>query len=179
MYKKIGTLLLFSAILLTSIFGVPSNEASAYKKEGWKLGYQVQSYKWGASLKDGVIKTGWKNGANSWKSKTSTNVGVNFFYHSSSVHFLTRFTEKDSNYFGKMNVNYNTKTKVVTKYAGYLNDYAVKNSKVAQSTAVHELGHALGIAHNNGTSIMNSNRDRNKMITPQTDDVNGVKSIYK
>ncbi|WP_060669272.1 matrixin family metalloprotease [Oceanobacillus caeni] len=78
-----------------------------------------------------------------------------------------------------MNVNYNTKTKVVTKYAGYLNDYAVKNSKVAQSTAVHELGHALGIAHNNGTSIMNSNRDRNKMITPQTDDVNGVKSIYK
>lgn len=39
--------------------------------------------------------------------------------------------------------------------------------------------HALGIAHNNGTSIMNSNRDRNKMITPQTDDVNGVKSIYK
>lgn len=178
MYKRIK-IVLFSVILLSSILGFHSNEVSAYKKEVWRLSYPTQSYKWGASLKDGVIKTGWKNAISSWKSKTSTNVKVNFFYHTSSVHFLTRYTEKDSRYYGKMNTTYNTKTKVVTKFAGYLNDYAIKNSKVAQSTAVHELGHALGIAHNNGTSIMNSKRDRNKMITPQTDDVNGVKNIYK
>ncbi|MGX9808846.1 matrixin family metalloprotease (plasmid) [Exiguobacterium acetylicum] len=165
------------AVLFLISFSLEDGKAFAYKREKWKLSNPTMSYKWGASLESGRIKTGWKDSIASWESKTSSNIKINLFYHADSVNFLTRFTEKDSNYFGKMNTTYNS-SNIVTKFAGYLNDYAVKNSNVAQSAGVHELGHAFGIAHNSGTSIMNSSRDRNSMITPQTDDVNGVKSIY-
>lgn len=165
------------AIFLICSIGF-STDVSAYKKEGWKLPTSTQSYKWGASLKAGVHKQGWSNAIGSWKSATKNNVKINLFYHSSSVHFLTRWTEKDSRLYGKMITTKNKKG-IVVKYQGYLNDYSVKNSNVAKSTAVHELGHALGIAHTTGTSIMNSERNRNKMTTPQKDDINGVKNIYK
>lgn len=179
MYRKAFMLTLSFILVFTILIGITPGKSFAFKTKPWKLSFTTVSYKWGASLKDGIVKTGWKNAASSWKSKTSSNVNINFFYHKNSVHFLTRFTEKDSNYYGKMNTAYNTKTKIVTKYAGYLNDYAIKNSKVAQSTGVHELGHALGLDHNNNVSIMNSSRDRKKIISPQTDDINGVKSIYR
>lgn len=170
--KFILTLVALICILSASF----SSDASAYVKTGWKLSSTTQSFKWGASLQDGLYKTGWNNAIASWENATASNVKLNFFYHSSSVHFLTRWTEKDSTYYGKMITT--SKNGIVTKYQGYLNDYAVKNSNVAKSTAVHELGHALGLDHNKGTSIMNSARNRNTMTKPQTDDINGVKSIY-
>lgn len=153
-------------------------EVSAYNKEKWRMQYSHTSYKWGASLKDGLIKNGWKNGAASWFNKTSNSSKINFVYHYNSVNFLTRFTEKNSTYYGKMIVSSNNNR--VVKFEGYLNDYAVKSANVAQSTAVHELGHTLGIAHNSsGKSIMDSSRNRSTMYVPQTDDINGSKAIYK
>lgn len=170
---------LIAFVLIFTLFFVMSfqKETFAYKRTGWKLSSSTISYKWGASLKDGVLKTGWKNGAASWKSKTSGGAKMNFFYNSSSVNYLTRFTEADTNYYGKMLATTNSK-KIVTKYEGFLNDRAVKTSNVAQSTAVHELGHALGLDHTGGTSIMNSSRNRNTMTTPQSDDIKGADSIY-
>ena len=49
-----------------------------------------------------------------------------------------------------------------------------------RGTAGHELGHALGLDDNNsgGAVIMNVGRNRNQVFTPQTDDINGVNSIY-
>lgn len=51
-------------------------------------------------------------------------------------------------------------------------------SNFVTSTFVHELGHALNLAHNSLTSIMNSSRNRNSMTTPQSHDVADVNAYY-
>ena len=52
-----------------------------------------------------------------------------------------------------------------------------------KSVLVHEFGHALCLFDNPlpdypNSSIMNYGRDRNTLITPQTDDINGVNYAY-
>lgn len=170
--SKLAVMLL-SFVLLFSIF---QNTASAYSLTGWRFtSTNFISYKWGDSLNNGVIKTGWIDGASSWRTSTSEN--VRFFNDSKSVNFLTRFTDADTGYFGKMVTT--APNNRVTLFKGYLNDNAVASASVAKSTAVHELGHALGLDHNSsGKSIMDSSRDRTKMTTPQTDDLDGIKAIY-
>lgn len=46
------------------------------------------------------------------------------------------------------------------------------------STLVHEFGHALNLAHNSSTSIMNTSRNRNTMTKPQAHDVSDVNAYY-
>jgi len=50
-----------------------------------------------------------------------------------------------------------------------------------QSVMVHELGHALGLDDNppQSQSIMRYDRDRNTMISPQSDDIDGVNYYYR
>lgn len=93
---------------------------------------------------------------------------------------LNSWFESSSTYYGRMKTSYNTSTKKVTKFAGDINagNTNITKSNVAKSTGVHEFGHAIGIGHNSGTSIMNSNRNRTTMHVPQTDDKNGVNAIY-
>lgn len=166
-----------SLVLVIIFSGLHPVDTSAYTKKGWRVSNpSFITYKWGASLKDGVLKNGWVNAASSWRTKTKEN--IRFYHDANSVSFLTRYTVADKNLYGKMTTYYNTSTKRVTKFQGYLNDYSVKVASVAQSTSVHELGHALGLGHSSKTSIMNTSRDRTKITTPQTDDLNGIKNIY-
>ncbi|MER6826161.1 hypothetical protein ABT352_09245 [Streptosporangium sp. NPDC000563] len=51
-------------------------------------------------------------------------------------------------------------------------------SNFVTSVFVHELGHALSLAHNDLTSIMNHGRPRNTMTTPQSHDVSDVNAYY-
>ncbi len=50
-----------------------------------------------------------------------------------------------------------------------------------RSTLAHELGHALHLGDLTNTSeeLMNQNRDRSKIYTPQSGDVQGVNSYWK
>lgn len=53
------------------------------------------------------------------------------------------------------------------------------NSNYQLSTSTHEIGHALGLNDlTSGTAIMNNNRNRNTITTPQSDDVNGANANY-
>ncbi len=175
MLKKIISM--FVAIGIIFIVGSSFNVSHAYEKTGYKLSTKNQSFKWGDRLLgSSVIKSGWQDAISSWQNSAAN---AKFFYHGSSVHTLNSWYESSSTYYGRMSVQLNNK--IVTKFSGDINagNTNITKSNVAKSTAVHELGHALGLDHNTGTSIMNSDRDRTKMHVPQKDDVNGVNAIYK
>ncbi|MFG1872897.1 zinc metalloprotease [Micromonospora arborensis] len=59
-----------------------------------------------------------------------------------------------------------------------INRDASNFSNFVTSVVVHELGHALNLAHNDLTSIMNHGRNRNSMTTPQSHDVADVNAYY-
>ncbi|KAB3533083.1 zinc metalloprotease [Alkaliphilus serpentinus] len=55
-----------------------------------------------------------------------------------------------------------------------------KSDNFWQSVLVHEFGHALSLGDNppESPSIMRYDRDRESMITPQQDDIDGVNAYY-
>ena len=59
-----------------------------------------------------------------------------------------------------------------------INRDASNFSNFVTSTLVHEFGHALNLAHNSLTSIMNTSRNRNSMTKPQSHDVADVNAYY-
>ena len=69
-----------------------------------------------------------------------------------------------------------------TTFTIYLNDYNIekKSDQYKQSVIVHELGHAFCLDDNppESLSIMRYDRNREIIIIPQTDDINGVNAAY-
>ncbi|RZT77941.1 matrixin [Micromonospora violae] len=60
-----------------------------------------------------------------------------------------------------------------------INRDASNFSNFVTSVVVHELGHALNLAHNSlSASIMNHSRNRNSMTTPQAHDIADVNAYY-
>ncbi|MEV7331897.1 matrixin family metalloprotease [Micromonospora sp. NPDC093244] len=60
-----------------------------------------------------------------------------------------------------------------------INRDASNFSNFVTSVVVHELGHALNLAHNDlSASIMNHSRNRNSMTAPQSHDVADVNAYY-
>ncbi|WP_155127231.1 matrixin family metalloprotease [[Actinomadura] parvosata] len=59
-----------------------------------------------------------------------------------------------------------------------INRDASNFSNYVTGVFVHELGHALNLAHNSTTSIMNSSRNRDTMTKPQSHDVSDVNAYY-
>lgn len=174
-FKKIIIVFLVGSLCL--FFGTSTSEA--YVKEGWRLPSKSATFKWGSRLQvsGSVIRNGWEAARVSWGNASKFSFNVN----SSSASELNSWYESSTTKYGRMTTSYNTSTMKVTKFVGEVNAGNSDNSKtnVAKSVCVHEFGHAIGIGHNNGTSIMNSKRDRAKMHVPQPDDKNGVNAIYK
>ncbi|MFJ7983520.1 matrixin family metalloprotease [Lysinibacillus xylanilyticus] len=172
--------LLSAALLLSLCLGL---EASAYEFNGKRFfkcstcSTAYPTYAWGDNMSGpSVLKSGWQSGISDWNGKQSK---VEFIYASNSNSKLHSYSNKDKSLYGEM-VAPTDILGFVTKFDGYINVNAenISTNNVARSVAGHELGHAMGLDHNSGTSIMNSKRVRSQLYEPQKDDVNGINARY-
>jgi hypothetical protein len=127
-------------------------------------------------------KTGWDNGRFAWNNTASANI---FFYTTSSCCTIVAYdtTDNSTNMDGWTllypcnSCNYN--------FADlYLNIAFTQHYLPAeiQSVSAHELGHLAGLDHSSGCVLMNGSTptrwDTCGINLPQTDDVNGLNSLY-
>ena len=164
---------LLSCAIMTTL-AVPTY---AYSTTSWKLSSKAASYTWGDRLQTSgsVIRNAWESADDDWYSASS----VNFYYYSNSVNVLNSFYESSSSLYGRTSISYSGG--IVTSFTANVNagNSNITQSNVARSTANHEFGHVLGLDDlTSGTAIMNVNRNRGSVYVPQTDDKNGIASIY-
>jgi hypothetical protein len=170
--KKIFLLMILAIIIVPY-----TTHAYVLESYYWKNGVGNLTYKWGSNLQSpgSVIRNGFNSAVSDWIA-TSTPVWLS--YNSSSPNTLNSYYLLDSSEYGKCTVTYT---------GSYINYFtAMVNSgnsnitlnNVARSAAGHELGHGLGLDHSTLTAIMNSNRNRTSIYTPQSDDINGINARY-
>ncbi|MGN7388786.1 matrixin family metalloprotease [Sporosarcina sp. SAFN-015] len=176
-YKK-KLIFIFSFLLcLLVLTNLLQRDVFAYELKGHRQGNpSFISYKWGSGLTSSMIQNGWTKGGDSWR--VSTKSYVRFYYNSGSVNTFSQYYIRDYGDYGEI-IYLNISGGLLTRFEAKLNEYAILTNNVAQSVAVHEMGHALGLSDlSSGASIMNHNRNRAVIITPQTDDLNGIRAIY-
>lgn len=171
-----------AGILLAS--GLGANVAEAYNNydnpcRWWNTTPMNIYFDWGPNL---------QNPSYTWRLRFSDSVGdwnsigtkpvVSWSSGSSNV--LDSYTEADNNY-GKT---------AITCVFGFMNRFvAYANSNYGpsynwdnnfmRSVTGHELGHGLGLGHSTvSPAIMNTSRDRYTIYVPQTDDRDGLNSLY-
>ena len=150
----------------------PISNVKAYNLHGHELTSKATSYK----FINTTHKTAWEQGMSSWGV-----CGFYFLYMSNSLNSLgSKNIGADSllgtTYFDTINI-----WGELTKYTAYLNTNTSQLSKTnwARSSAAHEIGHAIGLAHvSSAYALMSHARDRSTIYTPQADEKAGVKAIY-
>lgn len=90
--------------------------------------------------------------------------------------------DSDTEAAGQTSTTYNPQTKKLIKAHVQLNRYYLQNSWYGYSnsrvinTVEHELGHAIGLSHNNGVSVM---YPKGSLYTIQPRDIAAVKKLYQ
>ncbi|WP_458123129.1 matrixin family metalloprotease [Paenibacillus sp. Z3-2] len=164
----------FSSLLIAALFLSSSTLAHANETEIWRFYSKNMTYKVDSGISS-LMQKGWSNAVTQWNEK-----GMNLYSNSSSVNTLGVINEVSSTLYGRMNTWHNTDTFIITKFQGGLNigNSNITGSNVATSTATHEIGHAMGLAHNNSNSIMNTARNRSNLWFPTSYDVQTLTQIY-
>ncbi|NUS04167.1 MAG: matrixin family metalloprotease [Nonomuraea sp.] len=119
----------------------------------------------------------WQTPLNRALSNWNATASPAYFYKSSNSGSTLTVKSYSNTWYGNyqrcggmcMYIRLNTRT---------INRDASNWSNYVTSIFVHELGHALNLAHNSTTSIMNSSRNRNSMTKPQSHDVADVNAYY-
>ncbi len=173
---KFKKLKLFIIIFVLCLFNISIVAAD------WELGQKspafATSYRWDSSMSmDNSLQTAWNQARSSWTSS----VGATYYYMSDSNYKQGLMKETSSTLYGQINYPVNI-LEIMTSYLARVNigNSKVYSTNVARSTATHELGHSWGLDDlTSGTSIMNGNRNRGSLYTPQSIDISRVKSLYK
>ena len=153
----------------------PPNGIRAYTLQGAYVQNKTASFRWGTTLTS--VRSAWNSGLNSWATASSANI----YNSSTSSNIMTSYAVISSTVYGETVYNtaggYYILTFTAKINMGNTSNY--DNATVRQSTACHEIGHLLGLGdRTNGTAIMNVNRSRTSIYTPQADDKNGVSAVY-
>ena len=95
---------------------------------------------------------------------------------------MTTFFHIDPALYGEAEITYNLTTRYITQCVMKLNTYSLggKSANFRQSVACHEQGHGFGLGDENSISpaVMNQNRNREVIYTPQSDDLLGIYALY-
>lgn len=172
--KSFKKWIISSTFIIALLVMVPSFFSNAYLNQnfGWQSTSipvkNATSSSYTTVVKNSIMA--WNNaipgGVNIYQSNTTDNTIYSGNYADSWVGYYSYYTSDGKTY--KFNI--------------YLNDKFLlsQSNNYKQSTLVHELGHAFSLADNppQKKSIMRYDRNRNKIYTPQSDDINGVKNFY-
>lgn len=153
----------------------------AYEYYAYRYGDTFAAFQWSDSLRGTSIhRTAWETAIDDWYDAAS----IVMIENSRSTNILDSEFLTDENWYGQTEYvswayDRSTGYYIATQFICTLNSAKTINATQARSTANHEIGHVFGLAHTNGTAIMNTNRNRTKIYTPQADDIEGVLSIYE
>lgn len=122
------------------------------------------------------------NGLSKWNNSSAV---VSISVSSSSPNTIEAGNYSDT-WYGLNTPSFNPSTGLLSSYNIKINATTIYSdasnfSNFATSVIVHEFGHTFWLCDNPYTtfpSIMNQNRNRNSMISPQTFDINNVNTIY-
>lgn len=134
-------------------------------------------YAWGSSMpSDSVWKTAFSTAASDW---TGTFTVLSYNYSSSAVNKLGVVSIAGGSYGYAWTTSDSEGYIISFSAAGNTATTGSFTSTMRRSTAGHELGHGAGLGEGNvAQALMYQGRDRSKIYTPQTDDVQGINSLY-
>lgn len=180
LYKAVVILL---GLVLTMTLVLPTHPASAFTLIGGKQSFYspgVIAFKWGIGTDTETIwRQAFLSAAYDWDYEQNYVRWGNLASGTSNV--MQTYSLYDPAEYGRARLALSDG--IITAAFIELNTFSLSDKPwtFKISVASHEQGHGFGLNENNSVywSVMNQNRDRLTIFSPQADDVAGIEYIYR